>query len=119
MLFLRAPGQLVLVCRTALRHRHVPPARLVGPGRGEVALDPDVHEGWAAGGQCSLDRRAHLVGALREGSVTLVNALGSGVLETRTFLAFLPRIAEGGLEDARRWTRYAECYLLTSSTRSP
>lgn len=35
-----------------------------------------------------------LVGALRAGSVTLVNALGSGVLETRAFLAFLPRIAE-------------------------
>ena len=35
-----------------------------------------------------------LVGALRQGSVTLVNALGSGVLETRALLAFLPRIAE-------------------------
>jgi uncharacterized circularly permuted ATP-grasp superfamily protein/uncharacterized alpha-E superfamily protein len=35
-----------------------------------------------------------LVGAVRQGSVTLVNALGSGVLETRALLAFLPRIAE-------------------------
>jgi hypothetical protein len=35
-----------------------------------------------------------LVGAVRRGSVTLVNALGSGVLETRALLAFLPRIAE-------------------------
>lgn len=34
-----------------------------------------------------------LVGALRRGSVTLVNALGVGVLETRALLAFLPRIA--------------------------
>ncbi len=34
-----------------------------------------------------------MVSALRQGSVTLVNALGSGVLETRAFLAFLPRIA--------------------------
>lgn len=34
-----------------------------------------------------------LVQAVREGSVTLVNALGSGVLETRAFLAFLPRIS--------------------------
>ncbi|MFO1142675.1 MAG: circularly permuted type 2 ATP-grasp protein [Amaricoccus sp.] len=34
-----------------------------------------------------------LVGALRQGSVTLVNALGSGVLETRALLAFMPRIA--------------------------
>jgi uncharacterized circularly permuted ATP-grasp superfamily protein/uncharacterized alpha-E superfamily protein len=35
-----------------------------------------------------------LVGAVRSGGVTLVNALGSGVLETRAFLAFLPRICE-------------------------
>lgn len=34
-----------------------------------------------------------LVSALRHGSVTMVNALGSGVLETRALLAFLPRIA--------------------------
>jgi len=35
-----------------------------------------------------------MLGAVRAGSVTMVNALGSGVLETRAFLAFLPRIAE-------------------------
>jgi uncharacterized circularly permuted ATP-grasp superfamily protein/uncharacterized alpha-E superfamily protein len=35
-----------------------------------------------------------LVGAVRAGSVTLVNALGSGILETRALLAFLPRIAK-------------------------
>ncbi|WP_145108423.1 circularly permuted type 2 ATP-grasp protein [Cereibacter sediminicola] len=34
-----------------------------------------------------------LVSALRHGSTTLVNNLGSGVLETRAFLAFMPRIA--------------------------
>lgn len=34
-----------------------------------------------------------LASAVRQGSVTLVNALGSGVLETRALLAFLPRIA--------------------------
>lgn len=34
-----------------------------------------------------------LVQAVRQGTVTLVNALGSGVLETRALLAFLPRIA--------------------------
>ncbi len=34
-----------------------------------------------------------LVGAVRRGTVTLVNALGSGVLEMRALLAFLPRIA--------------------------
>ncbi|MBX3531818.1 MAG: circularly permuted type 2 ATP-grasp protein [Rhizobiaceae bacterium] len=35
-----------------------------------------------------------LVRAVREGSVTMVNALGAGVLETRALLAFLPRICE-------------------------
>jgi uncharacterized circularly permuted ATP-grasp superfamily protein/uncharacterized alpha-E superfamily protein len=35
-----------------------------------------------------------LVGAIRRGSVTMVNALGAGVLETRAFLAFLPKICE-------------------------
>lgn len=35
-----------------------------------------------------------LVGALRQQSVTLVNALGSGVVETRALLAFMPKIAQ-------------------------
>ncbi|MEO6608744.1 MAG: circularly permuted type 2 ATP-grasp protein, partial [Aestuariivirga sp.] len=35
-----------------------------------------------------------LLGAVREGKVTMVNALGSGILETKAFLAFLPRISE-------------------------
>ncbi len=35
-----------------------------------------------------------LVSALREGALTMVNALGSGVLESRALLAFMPRIAE-------------------------
>lgn len=35
-----------------------------------------------------------LMSALRAGSATLVNALGSGVLEARAMLAFLPRLAE-------------------------
>lgn len=35
-----------------------------------------------------------LLGAVRDGSVTVVNALGSGILETRAFLAFIPRICE-------------------------
>lgn len=45
-----------------------------------------------------LDARSHLgtpgmVGAIRAGTLTMANALGSGVLETRAFLAFLPAIA--------------------------
>jgi uncharacterized circularly permuted ATP-grasp superfamily protein/uncharacterized alpha-E superfamily protein len=35
-----------------------------------------------------------LVGAARQGSVSLVNALGSGVLETRALMAFMPQIAQ-------------------------
>ena len=35
-----------------------------------------------------------LVGAVRAGNVTLVNALGSGILEIRALLAFLPRLSE-------------------------
>ncbi|MCB1464894.1 MAG: circularly permuted type 2 ATP-grasp protein, partial [Nitratireductor sp.] len=35
-----------------------------------------------------------MLGAIRNNSVTMINALGSGVLETRALLAFLPRIAE-------------------------
>jgi len=35
-----------------------------------------------------------LIGAIRSGSVTMINALGSGILETRAFLAFMPRICQ-------------------------
>lgn len=35
-----------------------------------------------------------MLGAIRAGNLTMVNALGSGVLETRALLAFLPRICE-------------------------
>ena len=35
-----------------------------------------------------------LVNALRQGKVSMINALGSGVLEMRAMLAFLPRICE-------------------------
>jgi len=43
-----------------------------------------------------------LVGAIRQGSVVMVNAIGSGVLETRAFLAFLPRICEALLGEPLR-----------------
>jgi uncharacterized circularly permuted ATP-grasp superfamily protein/uncharacterized alpha-E superfamily protein len=44
-----------------------------------------------------LDERSELgtpglVGAIRSGGVTMVNALGAGVLETRALLAFIPKI---------------------------
>ncbi|MCD7111199.1 circularly permuted type 2 ATP-grasp protein [Rhizobium sp. DKSPLA3] len=44
-----------------------------------------------------LNQRSHigtpgLLAALRSGTVSIVNALGSGILETRAFLAFMPTI---------------------------
>lgn len=35
-----------------------------------------------------------LIEALRQGTLTLINGLGSGVVEARAFMAFLPRICE-------------------------
>ncbi len=35
-----------------------------------------------------------LIEALRQGNLSLINALGSGVIEARAFMAFLPRICE-------------------------
>jgi uncharacterized circularly permuted ATP-grasp superfamily protein/uncharacterized alpha-E superfamily protein len=35
-----------------------------------------------------------LLGAVRSGSVTMINALGAGVLESRAMLAFLPKLSE-------------------------
>ncbi|MDO1581954.1 circularly permuted type 2 ATP-grasp protein [Rhizobium oryzicola] len=40
-----------------------------------------------------------MVQALRAGSVTIVNALGSGILETRALLAFTPRISRHLLDE--------------------
>jgi uncharacterized circularly permuted ATP-grasp superfamily protein/uncharacterized alpha-E superfamily protein len=35
-----------------------------------------------------------MVEALRQGSISMVNAIGSGILETRAFAAFMPRISQ-------------------------
>ncbi len=43
-----------------------------------------------------------LVNALRQGNVNMINALGSGVLEMRAMLAFLPRISEALTGEALR-----------------
>ena len=48
-----------------------------------------------------------LIGALRQGSLTLINAPGSGVLETRAFMAFYPRIAETLLGEALKMPNIA------------
>jgi uncharacterized circularly permuted ATP-grasp superfamily protein/uncharacterized alpha-E superfamily protein len=38
--------------------------------------------------------------ALRQGSISMVNAIGSGILETRAFAAFMPRLSEALLGTA-------------------
>ena len=43
-----------------------------------------------------------LMGAVRAGRVAMVNALGSGVLEARAMMAFLPRLSEVVLGEALR-----------------
>ena len=43
-----------------------------------------------------------LVGAARRGTVSMINALGTGVLETRALMAFLPRIARHLLDEPLR-----------------
>ncbi|MDY6857845.1 MAG: circularly permuted type 2 ATP-grasp protein [Pseudomonadota bacterium] len=48
-----------------------------------------------------------LVGALRNGSVTMVNALGAGVLEARAFLAFLPKLSRVLLDEPLRMPNIA------------
>nr|WP_136683700.1 circularly permuted type 2 ATP-grasp protein [Rhodobacter xinxiangensis] len=71
-----------------------------------------------------------MVEALRKGSFTMVNALGSGVLETRALMAFLPRIAKALGQDlilpnVRTWWfgegRPAEQMVISPalSTRQP
>lgn len=35
-----------------------------------------------------------MVEALRQGSISMINAIGSGILETRAFSAFMPRLSE-------------------------
>ena len=54
-----------------------------------------------------LDQTSHigtpgLVEALRAGSVSMVNALGAGIVETRAMLAFLPRICRRLLGEEQR-----------------
>jgi uncharacterized circularly permuted ATP-grasp superfamily protein/uncharacterized alpha-E superfamily protein len=48
-----------------------------------------------------------LIGALRDGAVTMFNAPGSGVVESRAFMAFLPRICETLLGEPLRMPNIA------------
>ncbi|WP_428688328.1 circularly permuted type 2 ATP-grasp protein [Roseibium sp.] len=60
---------------------------------------------------------AGLVQAVREGSVTMVNALGTGILETRALFAFLPRISEHLLGEALKLPNVATWWCGEERTR--
>jgi uncharacterized circularly permuted ATP-grasp superfamily protein/uncharacterized alpha-E superfamily protein len=77
-----ARGQLLLRTVEGLRPVGVLWRRLDGSYADPVELDPDSRLGTPG-----------LVAAVRAGGVSIVNALGSGVLETRALMAFLPRLA--------------------------
>lgn len=77
-----ADGQVMVRTVSGLRPVEVLWRRLDGSYADPMELDPQSRIG-APG----------LVSALRAGGVSMVNALGSGVLETRALMAFLPKLA--------------------------
>lgn len=77
-----AGGQLHLRTVRGLRPVEVVWRRLDSTWADPVELDPGSALGTPG-----------LVAALRAGGVSMVNALGSGVLETRALMAFLPKLA--------------------------
>lgn len=60
---------------------------------------------------------AGLLQAVRHGSVSLVNALGTGILETRALLAFLPRISERLLGEELKLPNVATWWCGEAATR--
>jgi uncharacterized circularly permuted ATP-grasp superfamily protein/uncharacterized alpha-E superfamily protein len=61
---------------------------------------------------------AGLVGTLRAGKLTMLNCLGSGVLEARALMAFLPRIAEALLDSPLKLPNIATWWCGQQSERS-
>ncbi|TYC75687.1 hypothetical protein FMN63_04715 [Stappia sp. BW2] len=59
-----------------------------------------------------------LVQAVRSGAVTMINALGTGVLETRALLAFLPRISEHLLGEPLKLPNVATWWCGEEATRA-
>ena len=59
-----------------------------------------------------------MVGALRAGGFAMLNCLGSGVLETRAMLAFLPRLAEKLLGEPLKLQNIATWWCGQSTERS-
>ncbi|KZM52169.1 hypothetical protein OA90_01465 [Labrenzia sp. OB1] len=60
---------------------------------------------------------AGLVQAVRDGSITMVNALGTGILETRALLAFLPRISKRLLGESLKLPNVATWWCGEPATR--
>lgn len=75
-------GQMMLRTVSGLQPLDVLWRRLDGTFADPLELDPASRIGTPG-----------LVSALRMGGLTMVNALGSGILETRALMAFLPRLS--------------------------
>lgn len=75
-------GRLMMRTVSGLRSAEVLWRRLDASYADPIELDPQSRIGTPG-----------LVSALRAGGVTMVNALGSGILETRALMAFLPKLA--------------------------
>ena len=80
-------GRLMVRTVSGLRPVQVLWRRMDAPWADPLELDPTSRIGTPG-----------LVSALRAGEVAMVNALGSGVLESRAFMAFLPQLAEALLD---------------------
>lgn len=70
-----------------------------------------------------LNEESHLgtpgmVQAVREGNVTMINALGTGILETRALLAFLPRICQHFQGEGLKLPNVATWWCGEETTRS-
>lgn len=59
-----------------------------------------------------------LVEAIRRGQLAMVNALGSGILETRALLAFMPRIAQALLDEPLKLPNIATWWCGQESERA-
>ncbi|WP_090269310.1 circularly permuted type 2 ATP-grasp protein [Thalassovita taeanensis] len=79
-------GQAMVRTVSGLRPINMLWRRLDAPFADPLELDEHSHIGTPG-----------LVGALRAGNLSMINALGSGVMETRALMAFLPRIAKSVL----------------------
>jgi uncharacterized circularly permuted ATP-grasp superfamily protein/uncharacterized alpha-E superfamily protein len=100
-------GQVMVRTVAGLEPVHVLWRRLDSSFADPLELDPESRLGTPG-----------LASAVRQGSVTLVNALGTGVLETRALMAFLPRIALDLLGEPLRMPNIATWWCGQSAERA-